>query len=331
MTRNGAALTCGDFKHIRENDDLYTLHAVVEDLAGNKSEGDLVFSVNRFGSVYVIDDKTKKLCDDYYTNKPQSVSITEINVDKLTYKEVSADRDGDLKELEDGKDYKVTAQGNDKSWKSFTYTLDADNFKEDGNYSVMVYSEDRATNTQDNRSEGKAIDFAVDQTPPSIVTSGISSELVHKGESLEIEISITDNLGSADLKAYRDDTLLGSYSFDEVEDAKGNVKLRLPARDDYQTIKLVSKDLAGNSSEAVFDNVIVSMNPAAIESSNTGGNGGNDNEKGIDSKNETLRNVPWWLYGIIGGLSLSCLIIGVLLVDNRRKAKKSENNTENAA
>ena len=50
-----------DFSYTPETDDLYTLRATASDLAGNQSETSVTFSVNRFGSVYTLDEWTDEM------------------------------------------------------------------------------------------------------------------------------------------------------------------------------------------------------------------------------------------------------------------------------
>ncbi len=260
-------ITYSDFTHDKDTDDLYTLSVKITDLAGNVAEEELVFSVNRFGSVYVISENTQELTEKYYTNEPQDVTITEINVDSLTYKEVSVDRDGDSEVLKEGRDYTVTVQGNDKSWKSMTYTVKADNFKKDGNYSVMVYSKDRATNTQDNRSAEKEIEFAVDKSAPSIVTSGIEEEGVYEEEGHDFIINVSDNMGFESLVVYvGQDELeeLVSFTDEDIEKQGGTLTISLPELDKYQNVMILATDVAGNQSEKDFNNVLVSRQAKKI-------------------------------------------------------------------
>ena len=256
-----------DFAYNKETDDLYTLSVSITDMAGNVTEDELVFSVNRFGSVYVVGDSTRALIDKYYTNEPQDVTITEINVDSLTYKEVSIDNDGDSKVLKEGKGYNVAVQGDDKSWKSMTYTIKANNFKKDGNYSVMVYSKDRASNTQDNRSAEKEIEFAVDTTAPSIVTSGIEEEGIYEEEGHNFMLSATDNMGFESLVIYTGQAELSeleSYTGQEIESMNGTITVQLPEMDVYQNVMVLATDVAGNRTELDYNNVVVSRNATTI-------------------------------------------------------------------
>ena len=258
-----------DFPHEQKYDDLYTLNATVTDMAGNETRQSLVFSVNRFGSVYVLGEATQQLIKNYYTNTPQPVSITEINVDNLTSKDVTISHDGDITDLAQGQNYTVSQQGSEATWKSFTYTLNAENFKADGNYSVTVYSRDRATNESDNRSKDKEIDFAVDQTAPGIVVSGLENGGVYKEDGHAITIDTSDNMGVRGMKVYSGEQKIAEYTGDQLQTDYGTETLNIPAQDKVQTITFISDDIAGNETKQAYDNVIVSMNADTVQDAMT--------------------------------------------------------------
>ena len=136
-----------DIAHEKANDDLYTLNVKLTDLAGNKVEKTFKYSLNRFGSIFVLSDATKAMVDNYYVTSPQDVVITEINVDSLTYKEVSVAHDGNVKNVEEGRGYQVSDLTNNNGWHSISYTVNASNFNKDGIYSAeedQAQSDDQA-------------------------------------------------------------------------------------------------------------------------------------------------------------------------------------------
>ena len=56
----GGSYVCDNIVPVKANDDVYTASGTVSDLAGNVSNVDIRFSVNRFGSTYIYsDDNTK--------------------------------------------------------------------------------------------------------------------------------------------------------------------------------------------------------------------------------------------------------------------------------
>ena len=318
-TPDGYSITYSDFPHEKEYDDLYTMDAHVEDLAGNSADGEIVFSVNRKGSVYVIDADTKEMTDKVYTNNPVDVSITEINVDNLTYKDVSIDKDGDITKLNEFWDYTVNTQGNDKSWKSITYTVKAKNFKDDGRYSVTVYSKDRATNTQDNLSRDKEIEFVVDKTAPSIVTADIKDNGIYREEKHEFSVNVVDNVSVKTLDIYVNGELLKSFEEDELGTDIDTKILELLAKDVYQDVYIVATDEAGNMAEKTIENVYVGFeeDTAKIVDDYTP-----KSDKADTSKKPGAARVIW-LFSIL-------LLIILILIEEyiRRKRKKAKENKD---
>lgn len=149
-------------------DDIYTLTAETTDKAGNQYSTSKSFSVNRDGSTYLYDDYTEELIKNGYTNDPKNLVVSEINVDTLTFRELTVSENGTQKTLEQNKDFEVSESGSDVSWKEYKYTINASNFENEGDYNVSIYSEDRATNVTTNTAKSKDIFFAVDKTSPVI-------------------------------------------------------------------------------------------------------------------------------------------------------------------
>ena len=133
---NGESIKMEDFKHDEETDDVYTMTAVIKDKAGNETEKEVMFSVNRFGSNYIFSETTEKFLDDVYANKPKDLVVTEVNVDSLVFNGISYGLDGTKKELKAGSDYTVKQSGGEGSWKEYTYTIKKENFEKEGRYSV---------------------------------------------------------------------------------------------------------------------------------------------------------------------------------------------------
>ncbi|MBO7355861.1 MAG: hypothetical protein J6U50_04450, partial [Lachnospiraceae bacterium] len=249
--------------HEKKYDDVYVVTADVVDLAGNEASEEITFSVNRFGSVYVIDDATQKVIDDYYTNEAPWIYITEINIDELQWRDVSAIRDGDIRNLKPGKDYTVLESEDAMSWNSFTYKIKPDNFSRDGKYSVIISSKDAAANEQDNAAKDREIEFAVDTTKPGIAVSGFEDNGVYTEESHKISFNITDNMGVSGAAVYDDDRLVKEYTEEELERDGYTEQIELPSQKKRRNIRIVSTDVAGNEGEAKFENIVIY--PEALE------------------------------------------------------------------
>lgn len=251
---NGVDLKLDDFPREKEVDDLYTMTAKVTDLSGRTSEQQVMFSVNRFGSVYVLDDMTKKLVkeNDGYTNKEQMVGVREINVDTLEKKDVSYSRDGELEKLTEDEDYTVKASGSQETWKEYYYQIKEANFKEEGNYNVTLFSEDAASNTQDNKSNKRNeecnVEFVIDKTMPSTVVSGIENAGRYTTTERKVMIDAKDNTRLEKVIAEIDDKRI-EFAEKDINNGNGTVELNLSSANRWQNVKIYAVDKAGNTDE----------------------------------------------------------------------------------
>ncbi len=248
QTANGMELKLNDFAHTQDMDDMYTMEASVTDLAGNTSEDSVVFSVNRFGSVYTFDEDTDKLVGEngkYYTNEAQDLVVMETNVDTLEFKEITNNRNGQLVTMEEGTDYQVQESGSEVSWKQYTYTLDKENFEEEGTYLLTIYSEDRATNTSDNNTKGKKIEFVMDKTSPSILISGVENNGQYRENERKVTLDIEDNVRLKEVKVTIDGQET-TYSAADVEKGDGKLIVTAGSANHWQTMSVTAYDAAGN-------------------------------------------------------------------------------------
>lgn len=253
---NGEKIKLNDFAYTEDMDDLYTLQVKVGDKAGNETEKSVMFSVNRYGSVYVLDDETKQWlstdADDYtYINEEKPVGIIEYNVDDIEVSRITSDRDGDLNELASGTDYTVKKSGNDVQWKEYYYQIDASNFEEEGNYTLTLYSEDRAANTTNNTSlkhEGKELPlaFTVDKTAPTVVISGVENEGQYRSAERTMTIDAKDNLMLAEVTVDIDGEKT-TYDTRTLVESDGIISVDLTQSNRWQTVKVTAKDAAGNA------------------------------------------------------------------------------------
>lgn len=260
--QNGMEFRMKDFEYSKEQDDLYTLEAVVRDLAGNESRGWLTFSVNRFGSVYTFSPETEALVGTagrYYTNQEQDIIVTEINVDTLTFQEIVCGRNGELFTLQEGRDYTVKENSDASGWKQYIYRIDADCFQEDGRYVLTIYSEDRAENASDTGSKGKKIEFAVDKTAPVILASGAEDGGRYRESAREITLDIQDNLQLEEAVV----TLNGErivYSGADLAEQDGRLVLRIEGENYWQELSVTARDAAGNTAETLKLRLLVTPN-----------------------------------------------------------------------
>ena len=269
-TPNGQILTFQNFGS--GMDDIYTLTAKAVDKAGNDISKSITFSVNRDGSTYVINDATKKLLEKGFTNNPQDIVIQEINVDTLEFVELSYSKDGQIVKLKEGTDFKVDEEGGEGQWKKYTYTVFADCFDEEGEYSINISSTDRAENVNNNKVQAMNVEFVVDKTSPVMAVSNLENRGRYKENSHEYTLNVKDNTSLVSVAIYLDDELFKNYELidgklvnvddpsDILEMDNGKVYLTVDSKNSYQKIKLVSTDAAGNVSETEDYNVLVTAN-----------------------------------------------------------------------
>ena len=257
-SNKGQTLTFYNFK---ENmDDIYTLTAETTDKAGNQYSTSKIFSVNRDGSTYLYDDYTEELIKNGYTNDPKNLVVSEINVDTLTFQELTVSENGTQKTLEQNKDFEVSESGSDVSWKEYKYTINASNFENEGDYNVSIYSEDRATNVTTNTAKSKDILFAVDKTSPVISLANIEDGGRYKVESQKFTANVDDNMALDKVEYYVDDELKQTFDADEVSANGGSLELSVDSSSTFQNVSVKAYDKANNEATTASVDVLVSAN-----------------------------------------------------------------------
>ena len=249
------------FYNFKENmDDIYTLTAETTDKAGNQYSTSKIFSVNRDGSTYLYDDYTEELIKNGYTNDPKNLVVSEINVDTLTFQELTVSENGTQKTLEQNKDFEVSESGSDVSWKEYKYTINASNFENEGDYNVSIYSEDRATNVTTNTAKSKDILFAVDKTSPVISLANIEDGGRYKVESQKFTANVDDNMALDKVEYYVDDELKQTFDADEVSANSGSLELSVDSSNTFRNVSVKAYDKANNEATTASVDVLVSAN-----------------------------------------------------------------------
>ena len=250
-----------------ENDGIYTLNVSVTDLAGNSSQTSNTFTVNRHGSFYVFNDDLAKLVNDKFVQKADGkYSITEYNASPLVAGSVKIEiyRDGQLE-----KTIKPTVGAavlGASGLYEYTYDLPAENFTQDGRYSISVSSEDEAKNMSDNtKLEESILEFTVDSVNPEIVIiKGLEKAIVN-AEELEFTVNAVDTYGVKSIQIVVDGEVVKTFVPQEVYDqlkAEGKAMQQYEVMDENldftaaytlyesnskQSIEIVVTDMAGNS------------------------------------------------------------------------------------
>lgn len=259
--KNGAmTVSFNEFKSTSDVDGLYTIEVSSKDLAGNESSDTKVFSVNRYGSSFVIDDSMKDLIHSYIS-KGEDVKVKIINVNKISDENttVTVTYNGTNITLKAGTDYTFsTISESDDGWCEYEVTINKSVFEKDGSYSVKVTAVDEANNTSTNTDdahvssdEAPKIDFYVDTTKPEITITGAEKDAVYKEVTKQITVTVEDaNIAADNLADVLDIQVNGKAVTNyEAEDDAGTVTAKFIVKGDKITIKASAVDKAGNKSD----------------------------------------------------------------------------------
>ena len=262
----GQTVTYSNFKVEQVVDDIYTLTASATDMAGNTSAPvTVVFSVNRFGSVY--DLSQLQDINGKYVKSVGDIVFTETNVDPLDHSSILLKlyKNGTPADLVEGKDYTVTETGGSGLWSRYTYTINKNLFTDDARYSVTVYSVDKASNINENIDESKEaeISFGVDKTSPVIVPIDLENGMQYPVPGRDVSIEIKDNLLLEGVTIYLNGEKV------EYTESMGTYTFHVPESNSKQSLRVVVVDAAGNEQEIVVDGFLVSTNIFARWYNNT--------------------------------------------------------------
>lgn len=235
----------------QDNDGIYTVTATITDKARHESSTTIIYTVNRFGSVYEYSANLIDLIADggkYVTSVEKDLVITEYNPTRLK-------NDGGTVQITlNGKpiDAKVNLdfEGGRGSWYKYTYTISKDNFEEDGVYKINVVSEDSAGNNSGNgKYEDMNIAFRKDGTAPDISrVAGLEKPIIN-ATSQTVSYTVFDAIGLKSVTVYVDGKQVGEpiTEFDDVNNFSG--EFALGESKNKQTVRIVVEDLAGNVSD----------------------------------------------------------------------------------
>ena len=258
LLERGEELVTGMFNIFRTQQDMdgiYTLKVFSKDKAGNVDNEEVVFTVNRFGSVYVYDQYLMDLIADggkYVYSVDGDLVITEYNADKLVVDSLKIEVTVDGRPLENVQ-YIVTPEINDdvavgdSGWHEYKYTISKENFKTDGIYKIYISSEDATGNTPENTNyEDMGILFRVDSTKAEISSIVGLEENVVNAEEVKVSYSVFDTIGLKRIAVYVDGNLV-----DEITDFTNdfnsyNGNFTLTESKYAQSVQIVVEDMAGN-------------------------------------------------------------------------------------
>ena len=236
-----------DLPKEKQYDDIYEMTVKVQDLAGNVSEEKVQFSVNRCGSVYHLDETTEEYLDQYYLQNSFDLVIYETNVDYVGESRVFCRRDGILQELVKDSDYQVSMTGTEKTWKQYQYTIPAQLLEKEGIYEILLVSRDSADHITDTSVQEHKISFAIDQTSPTYLLSGIKEKQIFEAKKAKVHLQASDNVCLKKVKIYKDSVLWKEYTGAQWNDKEEKVIIDLEEKDMWQTLQVYLEDASGNT------------------------------------------------------------------------------------
>ena len=243
------------FKVIQDLDGIYTLTVHAEDKATNVDDETVVFTVNRFGSVYQYDDYLKDLIADggkYVQDVEQDLTITEYNADKLKEGSWKIEITRDGRPLENVK-FSVTPETNtniqpgESGWYQYKYTISKENFEEDGIYKISISSEDATGNTPENSNyEDMGISFRVDSTAAEISSVVGLEEAIINAQSVTVKYTVFDTMGIKKIMVYVDGKVVSEITDFAADPNNYAGSFILTERTSAQNVRIVVEDMSGN-------------------------------------------------------------------------------------
>lgn len=244
-----------------QKDDIYFLRIVCVDYAGNQSEKEIRFSLNRYGSTYDVTEM-QNIVNRYYNRYEamQDMQIVEMNVDLIEEFDVYVSRNGKmlstkevskrpLKVTEDVC-YSVQMQGDERKGYTYSYTLYRENFSEEGVYHFIFYSKDRAGNEMNSEVKAIQLQFIIDNTAPMVVINGVESGRLYKADSHTAHVMVTDNFMLSEAQfvlVNQKGEQIKNWDYMEDADSITEVlELILPSYEGRQSIYYYVEDQAGN-------------------------------------------------------------------------------------
>lgn len=237
---------------VPENDGIYTIVATMTDMAGNRSESRVTFSVNRFGSVYKLGDEIANLRDSYVRSVKNDLVLTEINPDMLIAgsAKVSITRNGKpidvIFDVAPNPDKNAAAIGS-SGWYEYIYTISAKNFEKDGAYVITVSSTDEAENNSSTTSyEECSMEFKVDSTKPEFTSLVGLEKAIINAESAPVTFGVHDAIGISNITVYCDGKVIASFESKDITDVNNFEGKFVVPEGSNQVVRIVVVDLAGN-------------------------------------------------------------------------------------
>lgn len=145
-------------------DDRYELHVSAVDLAGNRTEKTIPFTLNRRGSLFTVESSLQGSL----SSLSSPVIIRESNASEVLQQQVTLGYDHVNIELQEGIDYEIRHQKG--AVHEYIYVFDPHLFAKEGTYTLRITSVDTAGNRSDSFQplQKARVSFGIDRSAPTI-------------------------------------------------------------------------------------------------------------------------------------------------------------------
>lgn len=300
-------LSFQNFPEEPDTDDVYRLSAKIVDMAGNETTEELWFSVNRFGSTYLLSDRAKAL-QGTYQKEGEEILISEINADEVLSSALTLYRNEEKHALSEGAEYQTTRSGGNGKWYRGDYLIKKDNFDKEGLYHLQISSQDKAGNlaSTEQTERGAELRFGIDRTPPRILLSNVDNQGVYRGDVLDLDLSVQDNLWLEQVDATVDGTEELSWKDKSLQEAvaKDSFPLQISGeKGKRHKLLVVARDAAGNESRKEVSDFVITNNPLLR----------------LISQKNFARNAA--IATVAGLMGLSCVVNGPSLLQELKRRR----------
>ena len=300
-------LSFQNFPEEPDTDDVYRLFAKIVDMAGNETTEELWFSVNRFGSTYLLSDRAKAL-QGTYQKEGEEILISEINADEVLSSALTLYRNEEKHALSEGAEYQTTRSGGNGKWYRGDYLIKKDNFDKEGLYHLQISSQDKAGNlaSTEQTERGAELRFGIDRTAPRILLSNVDNQGVYRGDALDLDLSVQDNLWLEQVDATVDGTEELSWRDKSLQEAvaKDSFPLQISGeKGKRHKLLVVARDAAGNESRKEVSDFVITNNPLLR----------------LISQKNFARNAA--IATVAGLMGLSCVVNGPSLLQELKRRR----------
>jgi|GEM_PF-5573442 len=244
-----------------ESDGIYRLVCKASDKAGRVTENNVLFSINRNGPTYYIDDEETLNIKDKYLINPQDIIFNEINVNELSADtiKITVYRGNTTWDLVEGKDYTIEKVEGIDTWCKYRYIISKDNFEENGIYHVTIASKDSV----ENDAISEKFSFVIDNEPPVCTIFELKKGNVYVADSKDIRFKVTDNIEAESVIVLLNGKEILKLEGDDIKknmSEDGTLKITIPSSNKSQNLIIKCIDKSGNESETEIKGFYITTN-----------------------------------------------------------------------